>query len=163
MGKCTPLPAALTLWQCLCRDTGERYHQPIDRGGLTPASRLQPSGGQRERKGIPRTPLSSLRDAAHGKLAGRKPSVLVGKHTTSDSQRQLIWRDVATRFCHSNIRPLRWSWNRRLGRHSPERVDYVSISVDCVFLLHARLFRDAIGQDFVLMGDKSRCSEATAK
>ncbi|GFT47262.1 hypothetical protein TNCV_3748731 [Trichonephila clavipes] len=56
--------------QCISGDTEERYHQPIDRSGLTLASRLQRSMGQRERIGIPRTPLSSLRDAAHGKLAG---------------------------------------------------------------------------------------------
>ncbi|GFV06917.1 RNase H domain-containing protein [Trichonephila clavipes] len=75
--------------QCLFGDTEERYHQPIDRSGLTPATRLQRSVGQRERRGIPsptisskreergpkrtqripRTPFSSLRDAAHGKHA----------------------------------------------------------------------------------------------
>ncbi|GFW40972.1 RNA-directed DNA polymerase from mobile element jockey [Trichonephila clavipes] len=33
--------------QCLFGDTEERYHQPIDRSGLTPATRLQRSGGQR--------------------------------------------------------------------------------------------------------------------
>ncbi|GFX43882.1 hypothetical protein TNCV_4111611 [Trichonephila clavipes] len=36
-----PLSAALTLQQCLFGDIEERYHQPIDRSGLTPASRLQ--------------------------------------------------------------------------------------------------------------------------
>ncbi|GFW65228.1 hypothetical protein TNCV_394941 [Trichonephila clavipes] len=52
--------------QCLSGHTEERYHQPIDRSGLTPASRLQLSVGQR----FPMTPFSSLRDAAHGKYAG---------------------------------------------------------------------------------------------
>ncbi|GFT62325.1 hypothetical protein TNCV_4717221 [Trichonephila clavipes] len=42
-----PLSAALTLQQCLFGDSEERYHQPIDRSGLTPASRLQRSVGQR--------------------------------------------------------------------------------------------------------------------
>ncbi|GFX60667.1 uncharacterized protein TNCV_4917171 [Trichonephila clavipes] len=41
------LSAALTLQQCLFGDTEERYHQPIDRSGLTPATRLQRSAGQR--------------------------------------------------------------------------------------------------------------------
>ncbi|GFX06666.1 hypothetical protein TNCV_382621 [Trichonephila clavipes] len=31
----TPLSAALTLQQCLFGDSEERYHQPIDRSGLT--------------------------------------------------------------------------------------------------------------------------------
>ncbi|GFX66983.1 hypothetical protein TNCV_4181081 [Trichonephila clavipes] len=35
------LSAALTLQQCLFGDTKETYHQPIDRSGLTPVSRLQ--------------------------------------------------------------------------------------------------------------------------
>ncbi|GFS88523.1 hypothetical protein TNCV_1461551 [Trichonephila clavipes] len=36
-----PLPAALTLQQCLFGDTEERYHQLIERSTLTPATRLQ--------------------------------------------------------------------------------------------------------------------------
>ncbi|GFW53337.1 hypothetical protein TNCV_4075581 [Trichonephila clavipes] len=32
--------------QCFFGDTEERYHQPIDRGGFTPATRLQRSVGQ---------------------------------------------------------------------------------------------------------------------
>ncbi|GFW62067.1 uncharacterized protein TNCV_1684981 [Trichonephila clavipes] len=35
----------LTLQQCLFGETEERYHQPIDRSGLTPATRLQRSVG----------------------------------------------------------------------------------------------------------------------
>ncbi|GFY30459.1 transposable element Tcb1 transposase [Trichonephila clavipes] len=42
-----PLSAALTLQQCLFGVTEERYHQLIDRSGLTPTSRLQRSVGQR--------------------------------------------------------------------------------------------------------------------
>ncbi|GFW41928.1 hypothetical protein TNCV_6371 [Trichonephila clavipes] len=91
---------ALTLQQCLFGDTEERYHQLIDRSGLhcrrvagagsllppvyseewvkenaevSPDHHSSPYGrsvGQRERKGIPRTPFSSLRDAAHGQHAG---------------------------------------------------------------------------------------------
>ncbi|GFW16890.1 hypothetical protein TNCV_2760181 [Trichonephila clavipes] len=38
-----PLSAALTLQQCLSGDTKERYHQPIDRSRLTPATHLQQS------------------------------------------------------------------------------------------------------------------------
>ncbi|GFW01638.1 hypothetical protein TNCV_4085531 [Trichonephila clavipes] len=66
-----PLSAALTLQQGLFGNTEERYHQPIDRSGLTPASRLQRSVGQR----YSRTPFSSLRDAAHEQHAGRKTNV----------------------------------------------------------------------------------------
>ncbi|GFV29907.1 hypothetical protein TNCV_657361 [Trichonephila clavipes] len=42
-----PLSVALTLQQCLFGETEERYHQPINRSELTPASRLQRSVGQR--------------------------------------------------------------------------------------------------------------------
>ncbi|GFS62981.1 hypothetical protein TNIN_492191 [Trichonephila inaurata madagascariensis] len=52
------------------RDTEERYPQPIDRSGLTPAFHLRRSVGQRERKGIPRTPFSSLQKTAQAKHAG---------------------------------------------------------------------------------------------
>ncbi|GFU73446.1 hypothetical protein TNCV_3675931 [Trichonephila clavipes] len=37
----TPYLQTLTLQQCLFGDTEERCHQPIDRSGLTPATRLQ--------------------------------------------------------------------------------------------------------------------------
>ncbi|GFY03443.1 hypothetical protein TNCV_3132011 [Trichonephila clavipes] len=57
---------ALTLQQCLFGETEERYHQLIDRSGLTPATRLQRSVGERYSK----TPFSSLRDAANYKHAG---------------------------------------------------------------------------------------------
>ncbi|GFT97971.1 hypothetical protein TNCV_560111 [Trichonephila clavipes] len=40
---CSTNPTAVSL-----RDSEERYHQPIDRSGLTPATRLQRSVGQRE-------------------------------------------------------------------------------------------------------------------
>ncbi|GFU31587.1 hypothetical protein TNCV_1234851 [Trichonephila clavipes] len=46
-GKPHSLSASLTLQQCLFGDTEERCHQPIDGSGLTPASRLQRSVGQR--------------------------------------------------------------------------------------------------------------------
>ncbi|GFY35805.1 hypothetical protein TNCV_4841821 [Trichonephila clavipes] len=82
MGKpATPI-AALTLQQCLSGDTEERYHQPIDRSGLTPTTHLQRSVGQRERKGIPRTPFSSLRDAAYGKHVGRKTNGVTERKVT---------------------------------------------------------------------------------
>ncbi|GFT29393.1 hypothetical protein TNCV_757491 [Trichonephila clavipes] len=58
--------------QCLFGDTEERYHQPIDRSGLTPATRLQRSVGQRERRGIPRPPISSKRE--EGRQRERKGS-----------------------------------------------------------------------------------------
>ncbi|GFV44185.1 hypothetical protein TNCV_1825521 [Trichonephila clavipes] len=48
--------------QCLFGDTKERYHQPIDRSG-------PPVYSEAWAKGIPRTPFSSLRDAAYGKHA----------------------------------------------------------------------------------------------
>ncbi|GFY28123.1 hypothetical protein TNCV_4394571 [Trichonephila clavipes] len=56
----------LTLQQCLFGDTEERYHQSIDRSGLTPVTPAWTKGTQR----IPRTSFSSLRDAAHRKHAG---------------------------------------------------------------------------------------------
>ncbi|GFV45648.1 hypothetical protein TNCV_2794741 [Trichonephila clavipes] len=67
-----------TAQQCLFGDTEERYNQPIDRSELIPASHLQRSVGQRERKGIPRTSFSSLRDTTPGKHAGWKLTLLVG-------------------------------------------------------------------------------------
>ncbi|GFV06202.1 hypothetical protein TNCV_733081 [Trichonephila clavipes] len=53
---------------CLFKDTEQRYHHPIDQSGLIPASVYSEAWA----KSIPRTPFSSLRDAAHGKHAGRK-------------------------------------------------------------------------------------------
>ncbi|GFW82268.1 retrovirus-related Pol polyprotein from transposon 17.6 [Trichonephila clavipes] len=55
--------------QRLSGNTDETSHQLVDSSGLTPASWLQPSVGQRGHKGILREPFSSLRDAAHGKHA----------------------------------------------------------------------------------------------
>ncbi|GFT11112.1 hypothetical protein TNCV_1084641 [Trichonephila clavipes] len=40
-GNPTLLSAALTLQQCLFEDIEERYHQPINKSRLTPATRLQ--------------------------------------------------------------------------------------------------------------------------
>ncbi|GFT50991.1 hypothetical protein TNCV_2585891 [Trichonephila clavipes] len=60
------LSAALTLQQCFFGNTEERYQQPINWSGHTPASCLQRSVGQRY----------SLREAAHGKHAGRKTNVV---------------------------------------------------------------------------------------
>ncbi|GFX23753.1 hypothetical protein TNCV_3596951 [Trichonephila clavipes] len=85
--------ARLTLQQRLSGNTEERYHQPIDRSWLTPASRLQRSGAQRKRKGIPRTPFSSLRDAAHGTHAGRK--------TNGVSRNQIIILEAPERITNS--------------------------------------------------------------
>ncbi|GFY18083.1 hypothetical protein TNCV_3385741 [Trichonephila clavipes] len=39
--RAPPLSAALILQQCFFGDTEERYHQPIDRSGLSPTTRLQ--------------------------------------------------------------------------------------------------------------------------
>ncbi|GFU66484.1 hypothetical protein TNCV_3807271 [Trichonephila clavipes] len=44
-------------------------HQPIDRSGLTPASRLQRSMDRRARNRSPRLPFPPVRVAAHGKHA----------------------------------------------------------------------------------------------
>ncbi|GFY32483.1 hypothetical protein TNCV_3559911 [Trichonephila clavipes] len=41
-------------------DTGEMYHQSIARSGLTPASCLQRSVGQRKRKRYPQNPTVSF-------------------------------------------------------------------------------------------------------
>ncbi|GFT75978.1 hypothetical protein TNCV_1255041 [Trichonephila clavipes] len=50
----------LTLHQCLSRNTEETYHQPIDMSGFTPASRLQRSVGQRERRRNPQDTIFHL-------------------------------------------------------------------------------------------------------
>ncbi|GFX57770.1 hypothetical protein TNCV_1495311 [Trichonephila clavipes] len=41
---------ATSSMQCLFGETEDMYHQPIDRSGITPASRLQRSVGQRREK-----------------------------------------------------------------------------------------------------------------
>ncbi|GFU76783.1 transposable element Tcb2 transposase [Trichonephila clavipes] len=89
--------------------------------------------------------------------------------TRSDSQRVLIWREIGTRFYPSNakgITPLRWSWSSCLGRHYAEReaelhiFDRGSVIGDryCeeVLLPHVRLFRGAIGPDFIFIDDNAR-------
>ncbi|GFT37895.1 hypothetical protein TNCV_4172811 [Trichonephila clavipes] len=82
-----PLSAALTLQQCLFGDSEERYHQPIERSGLT----LPPVYSEAWAKGNPRTPFSSLRDAAHGKHAGRKTNGVsqkqIKQHKSKDSKK----------------------------------------------------------------------------
>ncbi|GFX96297.1 hypothetical protein TNCV_2291851 [Trichonephila clavipes] len=67
------------------RDSEERYHQPIDRSGLTPASRPQRSVGQR----IPGHHFPPLRDAAHGKHAGRKTNGVSQKQIKQHKSKEL--------------------------------------------------------------------------
>ncbi|GFT26273.1 hypothetical protein TNCV_4411751 [Trichonephila clavipes] len=74
-GKPDTLIRSTNLQQCPFGDSEERYHQPIDRSGLTPASRLQRSVGQRQS----RTPSFLLTDAAHGKHVGRKTNSVGSK------------------------------------------------------------------------------------
>ncbi|GFU20010.1 hypothetical protein TNCV_1191581 [Trichonephila clavipes] len=61
---CSSNPTAVSL-----RGRRREVYQPIERSGLTPAIHLQRSVDEKERKRYPRTPFSSLRDAAHCKLA----------------------------------------------------------------------------------------------
>ncbi|GFV29847.1 hypothetical protein TNCV_2083121 [Trichonephila clavipes] len=60
-------PTAVSL-----RGDRREYHQPINRA----SSLLPPVYSEAWAKGIPRIPFSSLRDAAHGKHAGRKTNVV---------------------------------------------------------------------------------------
>ncbi|GFX90548.1 hypothetical protein TNCV_4335511 [Trichonephila clavipes] len=59
--------------QCLFGDTEERYHQPIDRSGLTPATRLQ---WPKETQRYPQEPFSSLREKRGPKGRQRYLSVV---------------------------------------------------------------------------------------
>ncbi|GFS93580.1 hypothetical protein TNCV_87501 [Trichonephila clavipes] len=60
--------------------------QPIDRSGLTPASRLRRSMGQRARNRNPRLHFPPVRVAAHGKHAGQtqKPVLTFRKTKTKE-------------------------------------------------------------------------------
>ncbi|GFX06540.1 transposable element Tcb2 transposase [Trichonephila clavipes] len=89
--------------------------------------------------------------------------------TRSDSQRILIWREIGTRFYTSNIKErhhycgsgvLVWGGIMLNGRTELHIFDIGSVTGDryCeeVFLPHVRLFRGAIGQDFIFMDDNAR-------
>ncbi|GFT51119.1 hypothetical protein TNCV_4817201 [Trichonephila clavipes] len=73
----TPLSAALTLQQCPSETPKRGTTSRLTLAG----SLLPPVYSEAWAKGNPRTPFSSLRDAAHGKHAGRK--------TNSVSQKQI--------------------------------------------------------------------------
>ena len=88
---------------------------------------------------------------------------------TSDSHRQLIWREVGTRFYLSNIMErdryggpgvVVWGGIMLNGRTELHVFDRGSVTGDryCqeVILPHVRLFRGAIGADFVFMDDNAR-------
>ncbi|GFX21544.1 transposable element Tcb1 transposase [Trichonephila clavipes] len=89
--------------------------------------------------------------------------------TRSDSQRVLIWREIGTRFCTSNIKErhhyggpgvLVWGGIMLNGRTELPIFDRGSVTGDryCeeVLLPHVRLFRGAIGPDFIFMDDNAR-------
>ncbi|GFT31515.1 transposable element Tcb2 transposase [Trichonephila clavipes] len=89
--------------------------------------------------------------------------------TRSDSQRVLIWREIGTRFYTSNIKErhhyggpgvLVWGGIMLNGRTELHIFDRGYIIGDryCeeVLLPHVRLFRGAIGPDFIFMDDNAR-------
>ena len=89
--------------------------------------------------------------------------------TRSDSQRVLIWREVGTRFYHSNIKErhrhggpgvLVWGGIMLNGRTELHVFDRGSVTgnryCEEVLLPHVRLFRGAIGPDFIFMDDNAR-------
>ncbi|GFT73810.1 hypothetical protein TNCV_1328041 [Trichonephila clavipes] len=71
--NCNTNPKRNRLWYSKRTRIGIRRtnHQPIDRSGLTPASRLRRSMGQRARNRNPRLHFPPVRVAAHGKHAGQ--------------------------------------------------------------------------------------------
>lgn len=88
---------------------------------------------------------------------------------TSDSQRQLIWREVGARFHPNNIAErdryggpgvVVWGGIMLNGRTELQIFDRGSVTGDryCneVILPHVRLFRGAIGPDFIFMDDNAR-------
>ncbi|GFU01780.1 transposable element Tc1 transposase [Trichonephila clavipes] len=89
--------------------------------------------------------------------------------TRSDSQHVLIWREIGTRFCPSNIKErhryggpgvLVWGGIMLNGRIELHIFDRGSVTEDryCeeVLLTHVRLFRGAIGPDFIFMDDNAQ-------
>ncbi|GFT90836.1 transposable element Tc3 transposase [Trichonephila clavipes] len=89
--------------------------------------------------------------------------------TKSDSQRVLIRREIGTRFYKSNIKErhhyggpgvLVWGGIMLKGRTELHIFDRGSVTGDCyceeVLLPHVRLFRGAIGPDFIFMDDNAR-------
>ncbi|GFW35003.1 transposable element Tc1 transposase [Trichonephila clavipes] len=89
--------------------------------------------------------------------------------TRSDSQRVLIWREIGTRFYTSNIkgrhhylcpRVLVWGGimlNWRTELHIFDRGSVIGDRYcEEVLLPHVRLFRGAIGPDFIVMDDNAR-------
>ncbi|GFU54753.1 transposable element Tcb1 transposase [Trichonephila clavipes] len=89
--------------------------------------------------------------------------------TRSDSQRVLIWREIGTWFYTSNIKErhhyggpgvLVWGGIMVNGRTELHIFDRGFVTGDRyyeeVLLPHVRLFRGAIGRDFILMDDNAR-------
>ncbi|GFT74715.1 transposable element Tcb2 transposase [Trichonephila clavipes] len=89
--------------------------------------------------------------------------------TRGDSQRVFIWREIATRFYTSNIKErhhyggpgvIVWEGIMLNGRTELFIFDRGYLTGDhyCeeVLLTHVRLFRGAIGPDFIIMDDNAR-------
>lgn len=94
---------------------------------------------------------------------------------SNDSHRQLIWREVGTRFHPTNIRErdrwggpgvLVWGGIMLNGRTELHIFDSGSLTGDryCdeIILPHVRLFRGAIGPDFIFVDDNARPHRALA-
>ncbi|GFT89386.1 transposable element Tcb2 transposase [Trichonephila clavipes] len=111
----------------------------------------------------------------HAKRGRRQSASVIAQQlstatgTRSDSQRVLIWREIGTRFYTGNIKErhhyggpgaLVWGGIMLNGRTELLIFDRGSVIGDryCeeVLLPHVRLFRGAIGPDFIFMDDNAR-------
>ncbi|GFW29029.1 transposable element Tc3 transposase [Trichonephila clavipes] len=108
------------------------------------------------------------------KVGGGRPRTTTAGMTDisscrSDSQSVLIWREIGTRFYTSNIKErhhyvgpvvLVWGGIMLNGRTELHIFDRGSVIEDryCeeILLPHVRLFRGAIGPDFIFMDDNAR-------
>ncbi|GFT00551.1 transposable element Tcb2 transposase [Trichonephila clavipes] len=95
--------------------------------------------------------------------------------TKSDSQRVSIWSEIGTRFYPSNIKEIHrygghgvlvWGGIMLNGRTELHIFDRGSVTGDryCeeILLPHVRLFRGAIGPDFIFMDDNARSHRTLA-
>lgn len=94
---------------------------------------------------------------------------------TSDSRRQLIWRDSGTAYCPENIQErdryptcsvMVWAGIMINGRTSLYVLPTGTMTgpryVNDVLLPHVRLFRGAVGERFLFMDDNATCHRTVA-
>ncbi|XP_071032982.1 uncharacterized protein [Parasteatoda tepidariorum] len=144
----------------------------------TTGTAVRKVGGGRPKKTTPRDDRYIVLQAEKNLVSERHISAIVHSHrttnesrfsATSDSQRQLIWREVGARFhpkniaerdCYGDPGVVVWS-GIMLNRLTELQIfDRGSATGDryCneVILPHVRLFRGAIGPDFIFMDDNAR-------